>query len=130
MIDGFFYDDLRDEGKQEIEGYLKLGTILTGRQTLIKGAYASFEIFPQCQAELWLGKFHMTFRNDGKVEYIYDSPNDTQYASEDNDPLFPDGGVLTSRRHCIVRDWAITPEIKIKGGGCAISTMGLEIVEV
>ena len=130
MTDGFFYDDLRDEGKQEIEGYLKLGTILTGRQTLIKGAYASFEIFPQCQAELWLGKFHMTFRNDGKVEYIYDSPNDTQYASEDNDPLFPDGGVLTSRRHCIVRDWAITPEIKIKGGGCAISTMGLEIVEV
>ena len=130
LIDGYVQDDLRDEGKQEIEAHLRLGTLMTGRQTLIKGAFASFEIFPNCEAELWLGKFHMSFKSGGKLDYIYDAPNDEQYASEDNDPLFPESGVLTSRRQCIVRDWAITPEIKIKGGGCSISTMGLEMVEV
>ena len=85
---------------------------------------------PECRAELCLGKFKMPFTYGGQIDYIYDPPNDTQYASEDDDPLIPDGGVLTARRRCIVRDWAITPEIKIYGGGCSISTMGLEIAEV
>ena len=130
LNDGFTQDDFYDEGKQDIEARMKLGTLLTGRQTLIKGAYASFELYPQCKAELWLGKFCMTFNYGGKVDYIYDAPNDTQYASEDDDPLFPEGGTLTSRRRCIVREWAIMPEIKIVGGGCSIATMGLEMVEV
>lgn len=123
-------DELKDEGKQEIVAELRLGTLLTGHQTLIKGLFASFDIKPECRAELWLGKFKMPFSYGGEIDYIYDAPNDTQYASEDDDPLFPEGGVLTSRRRCLVRDWAITPEIKIYGGGCAISSMGLEIVEV
>ena len=71
LIDGYTQDELRDEGKIEIEARMRLGTL-----------------------------------------------------------LFPDGGVLTSRRRCIVRDWSITPEIKIYGGGCSISTMGLEMCEV
>ena len=70
----------------------------------------------------------MPLKSGGNVEYIYDAPNDVQYASEDEDALFPEGGVLTARRRCIVRDWVITPEIKIHGGGCAISTLGFEMV--
>ena len=128
--DGYTQDELKDEGKQTITAHMKLGTLLTGRQVLIKGAYASFEIQPQCRAELWLGKFCMPFAYEGSPDYIYDPPNTTQYASEDDDELFPVGGTLTSRRRCIVRDWSITPEIKIYGGGCSISTMGLEMVEV
>ena len=130
VIDGYEYDDLADDGKHEIEARLKLGTILTGRQTLIKGAYASFEILPGCSAELVLGKFRMPFSIAGTLDYIYDPPNDTQYASEDDDPLFPEGSVLTARRRCLVREWAITPEVHIHGGGCSLSTIGLEIAEV
>ena len=130
LLDGYTQDELRDEGKIEIEAKMRLGTLLTGRQTLIKGAYASFGIYPKCSAELQLAGFKMPFKSGGKPDYIYDAPNDTQYASEDDDALFPDGGVLTSRRRCIVREWAITPEIKITGGGCSISTMGLEMCEV
>jgi len=128
--DGYIQDELKDAGKSEIVAHMKLGTLLTGRQTLIKGAYASFEIYPQCSAELKLGGFRMPFAYGGKADYIYDAPNDTQYASEDDDDLFPNGGTLTSRRRCIVRDWSIMPEIKITGGGCSIATMGLEMVEV
>ena len=116
--------------KTVIEAQMKLGTILMGRQTLIKGVFASFELWPECEAELVLVKFKMPFRIAGKADYIYDPPNDTQYASEDDDPLFPEGQVLTSRRRCIVRDWQIAPEIKIKGGGCGLSTLGLEAAEV
>lgn len=109
---------------------MKLGALLTSRQILIKGAFASFEIFPECDAVLNLSKFQMPFRAGGTIDYIYDSPNDTQYASEDDDALFPEGNVLTSRRRCIVREWAVAPEVIINGGGCSLSTIGLEIAEV
>ena len=125
--DGYTQDEVKDEGKQTITAKMKLGTLLTGRQVLIKGAYASFEILPQCRAELWLGDFCMPFSYSGSPDYIYD---DTDCAYEDDDPLYSVGGTLTSRRRCIIRDWSITPEIRIYGGGCSISTMGLEMVEV
>ena len=135
VIDGYPEDNLHDEPPQVIEARMKLGTIITGRQTLIKGAYASFEILPGCSAELVLGKFKMPFRIADRPDYIYGDPNDPnsnyyQIAYDDDDPLFPEGSVLTARRRCIVREWAITPEIEIHGGGCAVSTIGLEIVEV
>lgn len=128
--DGYTHDDMKDAGLQDIEAVMKLGTILNGRQTLIKGVFASFELMPECRAEVWLGKFRMPFSYGGIIDRIYDPPNDTQIAYEDNDPLFPEGSVLTSRRRCMVREWQITPEIHIVGGGCRISTMGLEVAEV
>lgn len=130
LNDGYAQDEIKDEGKLTISAHMKLGTLLTSRQILVKGAYASFEIQPQCRAELWLGKFCMPFSYGGTPDYIFDAPNDEQFASEDDDPLLPAGGTLTSRRQCIVRDWSITPEIKIYGGGCSVSTLGLEIAEV
>lgn len=128
--DYYTRDDMKDEGKTTITAKMKLGTLLRGWQILIKGAFASFDIYPGCNAKLMLKKFQMPFAVDGTVEYIYDAPNNTQYASEDNDKLFPDVNVMTSRRRCIVRDWAIAPEIIINGGGCSLSTIGLEVVEV
>lgn len=123
-------DDMKDSGKQTIRANMKLGVILTGHQVLIKGAFASFELWPNCNAELSLLRFRMPFTITGETEYIYDSPNDKQYISEDEDLLFPDGSVLTSRRQCIVRDWQVTPEINITGGGCSVSSIALEMVEV
>lgn len=128
--EGYLVDDLKDEGKKQIEAYMKMGTLLGGSQILVKKAFASFALMPGCKAELYLGKFKMTFTGGGKIDYIYDPPNNTQYASEDSDPLYPTGGALTSRRQCIVRGWSITPEVKITGGGCSLSTMGLETAEV
>ena len=131
--EGYTQDEMKTTSGSEIkaiEAQMKLGTILMGRQTLIKGVFASFELWPECEAELVLGKFKMPFKVAGSIDYIYDPPNDTQYASEDDDPLFPEGQVLTSRRRCIVREWQIAPEINIKGGGCSVSTLGLEAVEV
>lgn len=133
--DGYIQDEIKDYmsgkmSKKNISAKMVLGTLLSGHQTLIKGAYASFSIMPSCSAELVLGKFRMPFSSGKTEDYIYDPPNDTQYASEDDDPLFSEGGAMTARRRCIVRDWAITPEIVINGGGCSVSTLGLEIVEV
>ena len=133
--DSYTQDELKDEGKKTITAKMRLGTILNGRQTLVKAAFASFELMPDCKAELRLGKWKMPFAFGGTVDYIYGDPNDRnsnyyQKAYEDTNPLVPQGGVLTSRRRCIVRDWSITPEIVIEGGGCAVSTIGLEIAEV
>ena len=85
---------------QQIEGYMKLGTLTTGHQTLIKNVYASHNIPEGCSGELILGKFKMPFKGSH------------------------------SRRQCLVRDWKIAPEIKMYGGGCSVSTLGLEMVEV
>lgn len=128
--DSYTQDELRGAGKQTITAKMRLGTIFSGMQTLVKAAFASFELMPECNAELRLGKWKMPFAFGGTVDRIYDPPNDTQKACEDTDPLVPQGGALTSRRRCIVRDWAITPEIVIEGGGCSVSTIGLEIAEV
>ena len=115
--------------KNEIKANMRMGTLIVGHQILVKAAFASFALLPGCEAELWLGKFCMKFTG-GVPDYIYDAPNNTQKASEDDDPLFPSGGTMTARRRCVVRDWSITPEVKITGGCCALSTMGLEIAEV
>ena len=92
--DGYTQDEVeyRTSGtlwKRTIEARMKLGTLLSGMQTLIKGVFASFEMMPQCNAELRLGEFKMPFSYGGDVDYIYDPPNDTEYASEDEDPLVP-----------------------------------------
>ena len=130
LNEDYTQDELKDNQPVNVDAHMKLGTLLTGHQTLIKGAFASFDIKPECYAELVLGKFVMPFHAGGRIDYIYDPPNDTQYASEDTDPLFPEGSVLTSRRKCIVREWSIAPEINIQGGGCSVSTIGLEMAEV
>ena len=85
---------------------------------------------PSCEAVLKLDNFKMPFKAGGSVDYVYDAPNDTQYAFDDDDPLFPEGDILTSRRRFLVRNWAVTPIIEITGGGCSLSTLGLEISEV
>ena len=128
--DGYAQDDMKNTGKQIISAKIELGMIINGMQTLIKGAFATFNIIPSCEAVLKLGAFKMPFRAGGSPDYIYDAPNDTQYASDDNDPLFPAGSTLTARRKFIVRDWSVTPIIEITGGGCELSTLGLELTEV
>ncbi|MBR0035131.1 MAG: hypothetical protein IJP54_05610, partial [Synergistaceae bacterium] len=140
VSDGYTKDGIRNFLTGQIEdktitAKMRLGTILSGMQTLVKGAFASFELMPDCDAELRLGNWKMPFAYGGTVDWIYGNPSDInsnyyQWASDDTDPLVPASGVLTSRRRCIVRDWAITPEIVIDGGGCAVSTIGLETAEV
>ena len=132
--DGFSVDNIRNDNgtfsKSAIEAKMRMGTLLAGKQLLVKGVFASFGLLPGCEAELWIGKFCMKFTGGGDIDYIYDAPNDTQKIYDDYDPLYPTGGTLTSRRQCIVRDWAITPEVIITGGCCSLSTMGLDTVEV
>ena len=130
LNDDYEQDDLRTGKMRDIKAHMKLGTLQSGLQTLIKGIYASFDLKPSCEAVLKLGKYEFPFKYAGDVDYIYDPPNDTQCASEDDDPLFPEGGVLTSRRRCIIREWMFEPVIEITGGGCSVSNIGLEVVEV
>jgi hypothetical protein len=128
--DDYEQDDLWTDSTRDIEARMKLGTVQSGMQTLIKGIFASFDMRPSNKAVLKLGKYEFPFAYAGAVDYIYDPPNDTQYASEDDDSLFPEGGVLTSRRRCIIREWSFEPLIEITGGGCSVSSIGLEVVEV
>ena len=126
QIDGKSKDDL-GLLETEITANLKMGTLLTGNQVLVKRGFVSFRILPECRAELLVGKFRMNFSHEAIAEYIYDKL-DSAYECEDK--LIPSEKVITSRRQCIVRDWSITPEVKMTGGGCALSTMGLDIAEV
>ena len=114
----------------EIRARMRMGTLITGNQVLVKKAFVSFRTVPESRAELRLGKFRMSFSHDETPDRIYDSPNDTQAAYEDTDPLIGAERVITSRRQCLVRDWTVTPEAEMTGGGCALSTMGLETAEV
>ena len=61
--------------------------------------------------------------------YIWDAPSDVTPACDDDRSLFPEGGVLRASRRCLVRDWMVAPEVEA-GGGFALNTLGLEIVEV
>ncbi len=125
--DWFTHDEVKDVGIKDIDAKIQLGTILRGNQTLIKGAIATFNVVPECNAVLKLGNFKMRFKAGGTLDYVYDNE---KCAFDDQDDLFPVGNTLTARRKFIVRDWAIVPEIKITGGGCELSSLGLEIVEV
>lgn len=128
--DDYEQDDLGTGQIRDIKARMKLGTLQSGMQTLIKGIFASFDMRPSNKAVLKLGKYEFPFAYAGAVDYIYDPPNDTQYASEDDDLLFPEGGILTSRRRCIIREWSFEPLIEITGGGCSVSSIGMEVVEV
>lgn len=116
--------------KTDINATLRMGTLITGNQVLVKRAFVSFRIQPECRAELKLGKFRMSFSHDVTPDRIYDAPNDTDIAYEDSDPLIGAERVITSRRQCLVRGWTVTPEVEMTGGGCALSTMGLSVAEV
>lgn len=92
------YDET--SGNPIVTGRMKMGKLTTGRQILVKGAYAEHNIKDGCSGELVLGKFRMPFSGS------------------------------SSRRQFIVRDWSVTPEIYLRGGGCSLSVMGLETAEV
>lgn len=116
-----------DAGNKDITARLEMGTLLNGNQILARKAFVSFRVQPECHAELRLEGFRMQFSHDVKSESIYDV-DDCAY--DCNLELIPSEKVITSRRMCIVRGWTITPEVVMTGGGCALSTMGLEIGEV
>ena len=126
QLDGKHADDL-GLLETEIRATLKMGTLLTGNQVLVKRAFVSFRILPACRAELLLGKFRMNFSHETITDYIYEK---SDIAYECADKLIPFEKTITSRRQCIVRDWSVTPEVIMTGGGCALSTMGLDIAEV
>lgn len=69
----------------------------------------------------------MQFSHDTTPDYVCD--NDIEvYEKEEN--IGGEVKAVTSRRECIVRDWYVTPEVIMTGGGCSLSTMGLEMSEV
>ena len=69
----------------------------------------------------------MDFSHDTTREYVYG--NDSPVSGNDK-KISGTKMAITSRRMCIVRGWSVTPEVEMTGGGCALSTMGLEIAEV
>ena len=113
----------------EIKGRMKLGTLLKAGQTLVKGVFATFSATPGSEAKMKVGGFVMPLRAGGAPVYIWDTPSDEIAACKDERPLFPGGGVLRATRRCLVRDWTIAPEVEA-GGGFALDTAGLELVEV
>lgn len=113
----------------EIKARMRLGTLLKAGQTLIKGVFATFDATPGSGAELDVGGFKMPLRAGGGPIYIWNPPSDVIPACDDDRPLFPTGGVMRATRRCLVREWAVMPVVEA-GGGFALDTMGMEIVEV
>ena len=113
--------------ERAIAAKMEMGTLLTGNQILVRRAFVSFGIQPECRAKLKLGDFRMDFSHDTTREYVYG--NDSPVSGNDK-KISGTKMAITSRRMCIVRGWSVTPEVEMTGGGCALSTMGLEIAEV
>ncbi len=128
QVDGKVTDtnDTRTE-ERTITAKMRMGTLLTGNQILIRRAFVSFGIQPECRAELKLGDFRMQFSHDTNPDYVN---GHTEEISDSTGHLAGSGNAVTSRRMCIVRGWSITPEVEMTGGGCSLSTMGLEVSEV
>ncbi len=128
QVDGKVTDtnDTRME-ERTITAKMRMGTLLTGNQILIRRAFVSFGIQPECRAELKLGDFRMQFSHDTNPDYVN---GHTEEISDSTGHLAGSGNAVTSRRMCIVRGWSITPEVEMTGGGCSLSTMGLEVSEV
>lgn len=124
LIDSKVKDDI---GGAAVCGRLRLGTLITGNQALIRRGMVSFRVAPDCKAELRLGEFRMNFSHAVTEKCAFD---DTSCAYDDESEIIPSEKVITARRECIVRGWTVTPDIEMTGGGCALSTMGLEIAEV
>ena len=120
-------EDDYGNGSREIRARMRMGTLLTGNQVLCRRGFVSFRVQPQSRAELRLGKFRMSFSHEVTEKTAYE---DTECAYEDESEIIPSEKVITSRRMCLVRDWTLTPEVEMTGGGCALSTMGLDIAEV
>ena len=119
-------DDVGTE-TSEIPAVMKMGTLMTGNQVLIRRGMVSFRVQPGSEAELRLGKFRMKFSHEVTEKIAYE---DEECVYDDESEIIPSEKVITSRRMCLVRDWTVTPEVKMTGGGCALSTLGLEIGEV
>lgn len=129
--DGYARDELYKQTPVPVEARLKTGALLGAGQTLVKGAFASFSAPPETEAELRLKGFVMPLRAGGAgLGDIAGPPNTELCAATDTRPLFGGAGVTTARRRCVVRDWSVTPEVTIYGGGFGLHTMGLETVEV
>ena len=47
LNEDYTQDELKDNQPVNVDAHMKLGTLLTGHQTLIKGAFASFDIKPE-----------------------------------------------------------------------------------
>ncbi|MBQ6002189.1 MAG: hypothetical protein IJL18_04985 [Synergistaceae bacterium] len=113
--------------ERTITAKMRMGTLLTRNQVLIRRAFVSFGIQPECRAELRLGDFRMQFSHETTPDYVNDN-NEKVYEADKY--IGGDVKAVTSRRECIVRGWTATPEVVMTGGGCSLSTMGLEMSEV
>ena len=128
LLDGKVTDTNDTRTKENaIVAKMRMGTLLTGNQILIRRAFVSFGIQPECRAKLKLGKFAMQFSHDTDPDYVKEH---TEEVSDSTGHLAGSGNTVTSRRMCIVRGWSVTPEVEMTGGGCSLSTMGLEVSEV
>ena len=110
-----------------ITARMKMGTLMTGNQVLIRRGMVSFRIQSGCESELRLGGFRMRFSHDVTEKSAFE---DMDCAYDDESEIIPSEKVITSRRMCLVRGWTVTPEVEMTGGGCALSTMGIEMGEV
>ena len=130
--DGYIRDELYPEVEPPapIRAKMRLGVVLRGLQTLIKAAFASFVSTPSTTAGLKLKGFTMPMWSAGINLCAAGPLCAATDATKADWPLFPNNGVATARQRCIVRGWAVTPEIEINGGGFSMNTLGLEAAEV
>ncbi|MBQ9528069.1 MAG: hypothetical protein IJR68_10705, partial [Fretibacterium sp.] len=127
--DEYIRDEIYRTEPVLIRARMRMGVILRGLQTLIKAAFASFCSPPSSSAGLRLRGFTLPLRGGGRRDFAAGEPSAGIYASADARPLFPNNGVTTARQRCVVRGWAVTPELEITGGAFSIHTAGLETVE-
>ncbi len=127
LEDAYTQDELYLQTPREIKAKLRFGTILRGMQTLIKAAFISFVSEKAHGGDLNINGFIMPFTADVLPPYYIYANSDKIYGN--TRPILTGNGVLTARRRCLVRGWAVTPRIEAYGG-FALSTMGFEIAEV
>jgi hypothetical protein len=102
---------MSDETPCELPASLKLRTNIKRNQSLIKGVIAGYKSNGNTTAKLKLGGYELPLAYGGQIP--------------DDDP-----GTGVMRTRCNIRNWHITPEISVTGGGFSLVSLGLEVAEV
>ncbi len=122
-----------DYGATEpIQARVRCGSAARPRQILVKGVGVSYSRPGGSQMRV-----RVSAENAGAFSADLPQLDRVWYASEDTRPAYANNSSVvgahasgSARYRCLVRGWSVTPEVLMKGPGCTLRGLSMEVVEV
>ena len=122
-----------DYGATEpIQARVRCGAAARTRQILVKGVGVSY--FRPGGSQM---RVRVSAENAGAFSTDLPQLDRAWYASEDTRPAYGNNSSVagshasgSARYRCLVRGWSVTPEVLMKGPGCTLRGLSMEVAEV